>query len=235
MERFKVCEKEFKTKAFSKEGLSQAPKEDPKEKERNRVRKWIATSLETLSERKDVYEAELETINSAKKKKKDSGAAKWEELIERCRFHEEKLELILRLIDNATLTAEDVEAAIKDQFDYLLECMGENNYDELDGMEADIPDRQQMKKMHGAMLDKAVADQQARVEIHGLTRAIRAETEPEDRVAIMEMVWMVVLADGELHEYESQLIRRLAGLLYVADIDSGRAARRARARLSQDG
>ena len=86
------------------------------------------------------------------------------------------------------------------------------------------------------MIDKAVADQEARVEIHGLTRAIRSETEtePEDRVAIMEMVWMVVLADGELHEYESQLMRRLAGLLYVDDIDSGRAAKRARARLSQD-
>ena len=39
----------------------------------------------------------------------------------------------------------------------------------------------------------------------------------------------------ELHEYESQLMRRLAGLLYVDDIDSGRAAKRARARLSQDG
>ena len=46
MERFKVCEKEFKTKAFSKEGLSQAPKEDPKEKERNRVRKWVGAALE---------------------------------------------------------------------------------------------------------------------------------------------------------------------------------------------
>ena len=44
------------------------------------------------------------------------------------------------------------------------------------------------------VIDKAVADQEARVEIHGLTRAIRSETEPEDRVAIMEMVWMVVLS-----------------------------------------
>ena len=42
MERFKVCEKEFKTKAFSKEGLSQAPKEDPKDKEKNKARKGIA-------------------------------------------------------------------------------------------------------------------------------------------------------------------------------------------------
>lgn len=81
------------------------------------------------------------------------------------------------------------------------------------------------------MIDDAVKSHEERVEIHGLTRAIRAETEPEDRVAIMEMAWMVVLADGELHEYEAQLMRRLAGLLYVDDIDSGRAAKRARARL----
>ena len=84
----------------------------------------------------------------------------------------------------------------------------------------------------GKMIDDALASHEERVEIHGLTRAIRAETEPEDRVAIMEMAWMVVLADGELHDYEAQLMRRLAGLLYVDDIDSGRAARRARARLA---
>jgi uncharacterized tellurite resistance protein B-like protein len=47
----------------------------------------------------------------------------------------------------------------------------------------------------------------------------------------MEMAWMVVLADGEVHEYEAQLMRRLAGLLYVADSDSGHAAKRAKARL----
>lgn len=68
----------------------------------------------------DVYEAELEQINSAKKKKKDSGAQKWEDLLERCRYHEERLELVLRLIDNESLSPEDVDN-IKDQLDYLLE------------------------------------------------------------------------------------------------------------------
>ena len=134
MERFKVCEKEFKTKAFSKEGLSQAPKEDPKEKERSRVRKWVGTAIESLLERKDAYEAELESINSAKKKKKDSGASKWEELIERCRYHEERLELVLRLIDNESLTPEDVDG-IKDQLDYLLEQMLEDNFEEVEGID----------------------------------------------------------------------------------------------------
>ncbi|KAL1529642.1 hypothetical protein AB1Y20_000584 [Prymnesium parvum] len=138
MERFKVCEKEFKTKAFSKEGLSQAcaPKEDPKEKERNRVRKWIASALETITGQVDVYEAELEQINSAKKKKKDSGAQKWEDLIERCRYHEERLELVLRLIDNESLSPEDVDS-IKDQLDYLLEQMVDGNSEEVDGIDDD--------------------------------------------------------------------------------------------------
>lgn len=136
MERFKVCEKEFKTKAFSKEGLSQAPKEDPKEKERNRVRKWIASALETITGQVDVYEAELEQINNAKKKKKDSGAQKWEDLIERCRYHEERLELVLRLIDNESLSPEDVDN-IKDQLDYLLEQMVDGNTEEVDGIDDD--------------------------------------------------------------------------------------------------
>jgi uncharacterized tellurite resistance protein B-like protein len=47
----------------------------------------------------------------------------------------------------------------------------------------------------------------------------------------MEMIWMVVLADGVLHDYEAQLMRRLAGLLYIDDVASGHAANSARARL----
>ncbi|KAE8809437.1 general negative regulator of transcription subunit 3 [Hordeum vulgare] len=38
MERFKVCEKETKTKAFSKEGLGQQPKTDPREKAKGETR-----------------------------------------------------------------------------------------------------------------------------------------------------------------------------------------------------
>ncbi len=81
------------------------------------------------------------------------------------------------------------------------------------------------------IVDGAIRTQEESIEIHSLTRAIRADTDADERVAIMEMAWMVVLADGNLHQYEAQLMRRLAGLLYVEDIDSGKAAKRARARL----
>ena len=86
-----------------------------------------------------------------------------------------------------------------------------------------------------SIIGKAVIAHKNRIEIHSLVRAIRSETDAEDRIAIMEMAWMVVLADGQMHEYEAQLMRRLAGLLFVEDVDSGRAAKRARARLDRGG
>ena len=37
----------------------------------------------------------------------------------------------------------------------------------------------------------------------------------------------IVLSDGEIHDFESNLIRRLAGLLYISDVKSGNARKRA--------
>ena len=46
--RAQVCEKEMKTKAFSKMGLGQATKLDPKEKARNEMRDWINETVSQL-------------------------------------------------------------------------------------------------------------------------------------------------------------------------------------------
>ena len=81
------------------------------------------------------------------------------------------------------------------------------------------------------MLDDSVTSHDDRIEIYSLTRSIRNNTDATDRSVILEMVWMVVLADGNLDTHESQLMRRLAGLLFVNDVESGLAAKRARHRL----
>ena len=86
-----------------------------------------------------------------------------------------------------------------------------------------------------AMLDESVVSHDDRIEIHSLTRHIRSDTDATDRLVILEMVWMVVLADGNLDAHESQLMRRLAGLLFVDDVESGLAAKRARQRLGLAG
>ena len=75
MERFKVVEKETKTKAFSKEGLGAATKIDPAVQQRAEARSWLNDSVDQLSQQIDKFEAEIESIGKgAKKKSKPSEA-----------------------------------------------------------------------------------------------------------------------------------------------------------------
>ena len=43
----------------------------------------------------------------------------------------------------------------------------------------------------------------------------------EFRLKIIEIIWKIVYSDGENDSYESTLIRRICGLLYVSDKDNG--------------
>ena len=73
------------------------------------------------------------------------------------------------------------------------------------------------------------------VQILGFTRTVKDRYSYEDRVALVEMLWEVVLADGRVDPHEAQLMRRIGGLIYVADRDGAMARRRAAARLAADG
>ena len=81
------------------------------------------------------------------------------------------------------------------------------------------------------IMTDAVDKSEARVELHSLLRRLRENSDYEERLGVMEMVWMVVLADGTLNHIEAQLMRRLAGLLFVSDVDSGLAAKTAKSNL----
>ncbi len=63
------------------------------------------------------------------------------------------------------------------------------------------------------------------------TRSVKDTFSPEDRIEVIEMLWEVAYADGQLHDYESNLLRRVCGLIYVSDRDSGAARKRVLARL----
>ena len=43
----------------------------------------------------------------------------------------------------------------------------------------------------------------------------------ESRLKIIEVIWKIVYSDGISDSYESNLIRRICGLLYVSDKDNG--------------
>ena len=43
----------------------------------------------------------------------------------------------------------------------------------------------------------------------------------ETRLKIIEIIWKIVYSDGTSDNYESNLIRRVCGLLYISDKDNG--------------
>jgi len=79
--------------------------------------------------------------------------------------------------------------------------------------------------------DLAVAEQSGANQLLGFTRVIKDRYSLEERIELIEMIWEVVYADGELHDYEANLLRRLGGLLYVSDRERGDARKRVLARL----
>ncbi|MDC0060127.1 TerB family tellurite resistance protein [Pelagibacteraceae bacterium] len=49
----------------------------------------------------------------------------------------------------------------------------------------------------------------------------------EKKIRLIEVLWEIILADQEVHDFETNLIRRLAGLLYISDVECGKAKIRA--------
>jgi len=72
------------------------------------------------------------------------------------------------------------------------------------------------------------------VELYGFTRIIKDSFNHEDRVRMIEMLWQVAYADGTLHDFEANLVRRVCGLIYVPDRESGDARKRVLERLDLD-
>lgn len=67
------------------------------------------------------------------------------------------------------------------------------------------------------------------------TRTVKDRMNEAERLQLMEWLWEVVYADGKEHDLEANLMRRIAGLIYVEDVASGAARKRVRRRLGLDG
>ncbi|EEF36934.1 conserved hypothetical protein [Ricinus communis] len=140
MERFKICEKETKTKAFSKEGLGQQPKTDPKEKAKSETRDWLNNVVGELESQIDSFEAEMEGLSVKKGKTRPPRLMHLETSISRHKSHIMKLELILRLLDNDELSPEQVND-VKDFLDDYVERNQEDfdEFSDVDELYSSLP------------------------------------------------------------------------------------------------
>lgn len=141
MEKFKATEKEMKTKAFSKEGLIAAARLDPAEKAKVETSTWISSQVDELGRQIEATEAEVEQMQAGAGKKKKSTstgasverAATLEYLNERRSWHQSRLEILHRMIENGTLEPERVNE-VKEDIAYFVESNAEEEFEEDEGI-----------------------------------------------------------------------------------------------------
>ena len=78
-----------------------------------------------------------------------------------------------------------------------------------------------------AELKKCLEELEEHKSFHSFTSQINQSFSNEKKIILLEILWEIILEDGKLHDFESNLMRRLAGLLYISDVQCGNAKKRA--------
>ena len=76
-------------------------------------------------------------------------------------------------------------------------------------------------------LTKAFENKDNSKSLYYYTSKLNKSYSNENKIKLIEVLWEIILADNEIHDFESNLIRRLAGLLYISDVECGNAKIRA--------
>lgn len=142
MEKYKIVEKGSKTKAYSDQSLANAEKPDVE----NEAIEFVKNALDTLQQQTESLDFEIEKLQPSKKSKKnlqiEEQKKELDELLASHRWHTEKLEIVLRLLQNEVFSVDEV-MNISDDITYYLDenrnpdfVFDDTIYDELD-LEAD--------------------------------------------------------------------------------------------------
>ena len=142
MEQFKECEKEVKTKAYSKEGLAKAEVIDSEDEEKRGTVDWVQACIDKLTNQTDELEADLESEQA------DDGD---EDLIESLetnigqhKWHITQLETVLRLVHNESVDMEELNKLKEEIEDYVdnAQTNPEDYFDDSIYDELELPDVQ---------------------------------------------------------------------------------------------
>ena len=120
MEQFKICEKDTKTKAYSKEGLAREARLDPKEAEKEEKFTWLNHNMTALNDLIDSLEADLERLSKGGKSKNKEQTDNLTKRIKKYKWHVLRLDQLIKLIDNDDLDPSRIDS-IKDDVEYFIE------------------------------------------------------------------------------------------------------------------
>lgn len=69
------------------------------------------------------------------------------------------------------------------------------------------------------LIDEAQQLVEQAVDMYSFAKQINNHTNDVERIEVIELLWHVAYADGELDSHEDHIIRKIAGLFYVAHAD----------------
>ncbi len=82
-------------------------------------------------------------------------------------------------------------------------------------------------------LNQAIKNRNNSKSLHFYTSKINKTYSDQKKLILIEKLWEIILSDGNVHDYETSLIRRLSGLLYISDVNSGNARKKALNKISK--
>jgi len=62
--------------------------------------------------------------------------------------------------------------------------------------------------------------------LHFFTSKLNRSFDSDKKIILLEVLWEIILADKKIHDFESNFIRRLSGLMYISNIDCVNAKKR---------
>merc|ERR1719343_954263 len=133
MQRFKDFERELKTKAFSTCALSKSG--DDLELEKIKYQDWLTSNIQVLSDQLDELEADLEVLGNKKtlNAQDKSEQSRLKTCQERHRWHVNKLEQLLRALDNNALDMSEL-AVVRDFVELYVENHQDPDYAHDEGL-----------------------------------------------------------------------------------------------------
>ena len=126
MEDFRGCEKETKTKAYSKEGLQ---KQTVQKDTKGPLRAWLQESVDDITEQLKKYETQLSDFALSDDPDVLEKTITLEHRIERHQFHLEHLEYLLTAWENDTVTKQQIKSIRDAVNEYIAENENEDYYE----------------------------------------------------------------------------------------------------------
>ena len=142
---------------------------------------------------------------------------------------------MLNLLKNFFEKNEDSKVQSNDNLEILCGLMieaansdGNIDYDEINKIKQILINIFKEDKTEVELtLNNAIQNSNNSKSLFFYTSKINKNYSEEKKLLLIETLWEIILSDGKLHDYEANLIRRLAGLLYISDVNSGNARKKA--------